>query len=143
MRKMTEKHTVSNLHFFCKNSTLEKSCIVVNLTFWTQFWQKILKLKFQKIEEFRIFAPKYKIDFFQCFREFNFGSKSRILIRKFDFLILFWIRYSRISFNFGAKIQIFRKDKVWSKLNFSTQNLSRGVLPETLRRGPYAVVKRA
>ena len=44
--------------------------------------------------------------------KFNLGTKSRLLAWKFNYLILFRMKYARISFNFGAKIEFFGQ-KMW------------------------------
>ena len=67
--------------------------------------EKIKKIKIMEKQNFR---HKLDQDFFLIF---NFGLKSRFLAQKFKYLILFSIKYSRISSNIGAKMQIFQKVK--------------------------------
>ena len=77
-------------HNFCPKFNFMKTFILVNLIFWPNltedFW----------------FSPE-KLLIFQC--KFNFWPKSRFLARKINYLLLFKIKYSRISCNCCAKIQ--------------------------------------
>ena len=52
--------------------------------------------------------------------KFKFGSKNIFLAQKFKYLILFRMKYSRISSNFGAKIQICLKVR-FVKIEFLVQ----------------------
>ena len=76
-------------------------------------WYKILNLKCSKkgwISNF-FFQKLVKIGIFYCFLSPILSQKSRFLSGKFNFLILFRIKYSRIHSDFGAKIQICLKVK--------------------------------
>ena len=87
-------------HNFCPKFNFMKPFILVNLIFWPNltedFW-------FETSKKFRIFTRK--IAHFPMFCKFNFWPKSRFLARKINYLLLFKIKYSRISCNCSAKIQ--------------------------------------
>ena len=86
-------------HNFCQKFNFMKTFILVNLTL-IQFDGRFLIWKVQKISNFH---PKFA--HFPMFCKFNFWPKSRFLARKINYLLLFEIKYSRISCNCRAKIQ--------------------------------------
>ena len=96
-------HTVPNLRFL-SNTNFMMNLILI---FWTQFVNRFWIWNVKKIKEFKFLPQKWvKINYFSMFWKFNYGSKTRFLARKFKYLIL-----SRISSNFGVKIQTWRKAK--------------------------------
>ena len=65
-----------------------------------------------KTKEFRFF------DIFHFFLNFNFGSKTRVSARKFNYLILYRMKYSRFL---AQKFKYISKG--WSKLIFWKNNI--------------------
>ena len=125
----TNTHCSKPLFFVKKKSTLRTTYILMNFDFWTQFDTRFWIWNAQKKDEFRIFGQKsVKIGFFYCFLSPILGQKSRFLSGKFNFLILFRIKYSRIHSDFGAKIQICLKVKFYQNWFFLEKNATFGIV---------------